>query len=194
MNIPNLSSRPFLNTRPVWLLIVAAGTLAAILSAVNLNLWIVSNRGLEEQLARERTLAAEQAKLVGEMKADVTALDRVPWRNLDRRVEDINLVLREHAFSWLQLLDDVERVLPREVRIIRIIPTMGKEGVELGLDGVARDRDAFLDLLDNLIADPAFEAPRPRSEVMPEQSSSAGYEFTVSVKYLVDRATGEETP
>ncbi len=194
MNIPNLSSRPFLNTRPVWLLIVAAGTLALVLSAVNLNLWIVSNLGLEEQLARERTLAAEQAKLVGEMKADLAALDRVPWRSLNRRVEDINLVLHEHAFSWLQLFDDVERVLPREVRIIRIAPTVGKEGVELGLDGVARDRDAFLDLLDNLIADPAFDEPRPRSERMPEQSSSAGYEFTVSVKYVYDWVAGEATP
>jgi Tfp pilus assembly protein PilN len=190
MNIPNLASRPFLNTRPVWLLTAVAGTLAVALSAVNLNLWLVSNRGLEEQLARERTLLAEQQQLVNELKVDVAALDRVPWRPLNRRVEDLNVVLREHAFSWLQLLDDVERVLPREVRIIRISPTVGKQDVELGLDGVARDRGAFLDLLDNLIADPSFDEPRPRSERTPEQSSGAGYDFTVSVKYRPE----EEAP
>lgn len=189
MNVPNLASRPFLNTRPVWLLVAATGTLAVVLSAVNLNLWLASNRGLEEQLARERTLAEEQAKLVTEMKRDLAALDRVPWRSLERRVGNLNLVLHEHAFSWLELLDDVERVLPREVKIIRVSPTVGKDGVELGLDGVARDRGSFLDLLDNLIADPSFEEPRPRSERTPEQSSGAGYDFTVSVKYLPGRGT-----
>jgi Tfp pilus assembly protein PilN len=183
LNIPNLASRPFLNTRPVWLLTAVAGTLALTLAAVNFNLWMISNRGLEEQLAREQALLAEQKQLVDELRSDAAALDQVPWRALNRRVDDLNMVLREHAFSWLRLLDDLERVLPREVRIIRVSPTVGKEDVELGLEGVARDRGALLDLLDNLIADPSFDEPRPRSERTPEQSSGVGYDFVLSVKY-----------
>lgn len=194
MKVPNLASKPFLNTRPVWLLVAAAGTLAVALSAVNLNLWLASNRGLEEQIERQRTLAAEQAGLVTELRRDIETLDRVPWRALDRQVENLNLVLREHSFSWLQLLDDVERVLPREVRIIRIAPTVGKDSVELGLDGISSDRDAFLDLLDNLIFDPSFDEPRPRTERLPEQARSANFEFTVSVRYLPGRTAGEHAP
>lgn len=194
MNIPNLASRPFLNTRPVWLLVVVAGTLAVALSAVNLNLWLASNRNLDEHLERERAMTAEQTRLVADLKRDIATLDRVPWRALNRRVEDLNLVLREHSFSWLGLLDDVERVLPREVRIIRIAPTVGKEEVELGLDGIAVDRDAFLELLDNLIADPSFEEPRPHTERLPEQARSVNFEFTVSVRYLPGRAVGEGAP
>ena len=52
--------------------------------------------------------------------------------------------------------------------------------MELSLTGVSRTREAWLEFLDNLIADPRFAKPSPRSEDVEDQ----GYGFTLMVTYL----------
>lgn len=183
MTPPNLASRPFLNTRPVWLLVITSGALALALSATNLHLWLASNRSLAVQVERRDEMLAEQRQLEATLKSDSATLDRVPWKTLNRRVTNLNLVMRAHDFSWLDLLDDLARVLPREVRITRIAPTFDGDTVRLSLQGIARSRDDLLDLLDAMITDPEFDEPRPRTETFPEQAASATYEFTLDVLY-----------
>jgi len=39
---PNLATRPFLNTRPVWLVTAVAGAVTVILLAFNLRLFLVA--------------------------------------------------------------------------------------------------------------------------------------------------------
>ena len=64
MITPNLATRPFLNTRPVWLVTAAAGLAALILLALNLRLFFVANRSLDDEAARRthtETAPAEPA-------------------------------------------------------------------------------------------------------------------------------------
>ena len=117
MITPNLATRPFLNTRPVWLVTAAAGLAALILIALNLHLFLVANRSLEDEMARRDALLEQHDILETEVRKDIGALERVPWRTLTRRVQATNLILREHAFSWLGMLDDIERVMPYDVRV-----------------------------------------------------------------------------
>jgi hypothetical protein len=184
MNVPNLASRPFLNTRPVWLVTVAAGAVALVLAAINVQLFAASNRNLAAQLERKDELTAEYAAIRTAARSDITALDRVNWRSLHRQVEGLNVILREHEFSWLALLDDVERVMPYDVRLIRIAPSIDKSKVELSLECVAKTREAMLGFLDNLINDPSFADPIPQWERHPDASEVVGYTFTVEVNYL----------
>ncbi len=117
---------------------------------------------------------------VGSLLAE---LEKVPWRSLASRVSGTNLVLREWGFSWLDLLDDIEAVMPREVRVIRIGPSVGPDEVTLNLMVVARSRDAMIELLQNLINDPSFSQPIPIHEGFPEESRTAGYDLTLRVNY-----------
>jgi Tfp pilus assembly protein PilN len=184
---PNLATRPFLNTRPVWLVTAGAGLAALVLIALNLRLFFVANRSLEDEIARRDALLLRHQALEAEIREDIEALERVPWRSLSSRVEATNLVLREHAFSWLGMLDDIERVMPYDVRLTRIAPAVGADEVTLSLALVAHNRDAMLQLLDNLIADPRFSSPTPSSEATPEQSATAGYEMSLRVNYHPSR-------
>ena len=65
-----------------------------------------------------------------------------PWRSLAARVNAANAILREHAFSWLQMLNDIERVMPYDVRLTKIAPSVGSDGVALSIEVIARNRDA----------------------------------------------------
>ena len=184
MNVPNLASRPFLNTRPVWLVTVAAGAVALVLAAVNVQLFAASNRNLAAQLERKDELAAEFEAVTTAARSDITALDKVNWHSLSRQVDGLNVILREHGFSWLALLDDIERVMPYDVRLTRISPTIEKSKIELSLEGVAKTREAMLGFLDNLISDGSFADPIPQWEKHPDESQVVGYTFTIGVEYL----------
>ena len=191
MNAPNLASRPFLNTRPVWVVTSIAILIALVFAVVNVRTWVHTTDVLAEQLALKERLEAERDAIETAARRDVAALDDVPWGSLRARVTQTNRVLREHRFSWLQLLDDIERVLPYDLRMIRIGPSVEQEGVNLNMAFVARNREAMLDLIDAMIADPRFEDPLPRIEKTPEDSQGGSYNVTMTAVYNPPEETVE---
>jgi hypothetical protein len=112
---PNLATRPFLNTRQVWLVAGAAGVLAIILTILNVRLYLASTTDLGAELTRRDELEERYLQLETEVRADVDALQKVPWRTLSGRVQATNLILHQHSFLWLQMLDDIEAVMPWDV-------------------------------------------------------------------------------
>jgi len=180
---PNLATRPFLNTRPVWLLTAITGALALILIGFNIRLFLVENRTLGDEISRRDELDVRYRAVASEVAADVGELRRVPWASLQTRVDATNLVLREHNFSWLRMLDDIERVMPYDVRLIKISPSVGPEDVTLSLSVIARNRDAMLQLLDQFITDPRFNDPTPSTERTPEESATGNYSLIMRVNY-----------
>jgi Tfp pilus assembly protein PilN len=187
MIAPNLASKPHLNTRPVWIVTAVAGFLAVLFAVINTSVWITSSRALEEQIALHGRLEQEHERLSAEVGELAEELNRVPWRSLTARVNAVNGVIREHGFSWIGLLDDIERILPYDVRLTKINPKVDVDSVILSLSAVGRTRDALLDLLDNLIADPSFSEPTPMSEITPEESGF-GYVLTLTVVHHPGRA------
>lgn len=180
MIAPNLASRPHLNTRPAWIVTAVAASVALVFAAVNTHVWLKSSRSLEEQILRQEELQLEYQRLTAEVGQQTEDLSRVPWRSLAARVNSVNLVIQEHEFSWIGLLDDIERVLPYEVRLTKISPKVDAGEVNLSLEAVGRSRDALLDLLDAFIEDPRFSDPTPLSEITPEGSTS-GYVLNLTV-------------
>jgi Tfp pilus assembly protein PilN len=180
---PNLATRPFLNTRPVWLVTAAAAVLAVILLVFNLRLYLVANRTLDDETSRRDALLERHERLESEVRRNVQTLEKVPWRSLSARVDSTNLILGEHAFSWLEMLDDIEAVMPYDVRLTRIAPSVGPDSVTLSLSVVAHNRDAMLELLDNLVVDPRFEDPTPSNETTPEEGSEPAYVMVLRVTY-----------
>jgi Tfp pilus assembly protein PilN len=184
MITPSLASRPFLNTRPVWVMTIAAGVIALILIALNLRFFLATNRAVEDEIATRDALEERYGELNSEARQEIAMLDRVPWRTLEARVNATNLVLQEHAFSWLQMLDDIEHVMPYDVRLTRITPSVSPEGVMLAFEVVARNRDAMLNFIDNLVEDPRFDDPVLASEKTPEDSNTGTYVLNMRVQYL----------
>ncbi len=104
----------------------------------------------------------------------------MPWKSLAARVNAVNTVIQEHEFSWIGLLDDIERVLPYDVRLTKITPKVDADTVNLSLIAIGRTREALLEFFDNLIDDPSFSDPTPSSEITPEESGF-GYVFQMTV-------------
>jgi Tfp pilus assembly protein PilN len=190
MITPSLASRPFLNTRPVWVMTIVAGCVALVLIALNIRFYLTTNRMVEGEISTRDALEERFGELESDARQEIAFLNRVPWRTLGARVNATNLVLQEHAFSWLQMLDDIERVMPYDVRLARIGPSVGPDGVMLNFEVLARNRDAMLNFIDNLVEDPKFDEPTLASEQTPEDSDTGTYLLTMRVRYLAS----EEAP
>jgi Tfp pilus assembly protein PilN len=180
MIAPNLASKPHLNTRPVWLVAATAGLITLVFAVVNTSVWFTSSRSLEEQILLHQQLEAEFERLSVEVGEQAESLNKVPWRSLSARVSAVNTVIREHEFSWIGLLDDIERVLPWDVRLTKISPRVEVDKVNLSFTAIGRTRESLLDLLDALIEDPSFSEPTPGAEATPEESGY-GYVLTLTV-------------
>ncbi len=184
MIVANLASKPRFNTRPVWILTGAAVLIGLVLAAVNIRLFLSSNQTLEEQIVRRDMLQLRRDALGGEFSGHSAVLDQVPWQSLGARIELVNEVLAEHRFSWSDLLDHLAEVLPWQVRVVSVSPSLDDDGVTLDLEAVSKDREGFLDLLDRMVADPYFDDPLPSRETWPEGGQSSEYLFRMRVVYL----------
>lgn len=180
---PNLAARPLLNTRPVWLVAAAAGALALALIVANVVFFIRTGQTLAPLVEHRDQLLVEERALNAKLSGLVANLAKVPWKSLGSRVDATNVILREHNFSWLAMLDDLERVMPYDVRLVQISPDVGPAEVEIYLNLVAKTREAMIELLENLVSDPSFSRPTPRSETTPEQSQSGSYQMSLGVRY-----------
>ena len=184
MHRPNLAREPFANTRPVWVTGVALALLAALATTVSV-VEYVGKHG-QEQAAASRlvTLEARRAELATEVRAANEKLSRVSWKALAGEAASLGQVVAHRRLSWTLMLGDLERVLPWNVRLVSISPSVDADGqVKLVLAGVATGREAWLELLARLFTDSHFSEPVPLSEEAPGATNSQGHRFQVSVHY-----------
>ncbi len=176
----NLAARPYRDERPFIAVVVAGSLLIAFLTLTNFDAWY---RYRNETQSTRAKIAALEKQAAGE-RARTDALNQkirsVDVKSLAKQTQFANIQLAERAFSWSELLDHLERVLPDYVRIASISPTFGENGlVTLNLQCTARDADGLLNTLNRFNRDGRFSNAFPRNEDHTEQ----GYRFNITVDY-----------
>ncbi len=185
MRRPNLASAPFLNTRPVWVLGGALLVTAVALTVISVSEFLLKRE--EEEGLRQRLTVLQQrrevvAQAVGELNRTLAV---VPWKQLQGDTAALGQIAGKRSWAWTTMLADVERVLPWDVRLVSISPSVDDKGrVRLALVGVAAGRDSWLKLLTRLFNDPSFAEPVPALEEAPSATNPGGYRFQLAVRYL----------
>jgi type IV pilus assembly protein PilN len=105
---------------------------------------------------------------------------RVNQKALNNQVAFINTQIEERAFSWSALLDDLEQVMPADVRLMSLNPSVSRDGeITLALVCASKQSDGLVRLINNLFANPNFDRPTPQQEATEEGL----HRFAVSVSY-----------
>lgn len=176
----NLAARPYRDYRPVYAVVVVASILIALLMLNNIETYY---RYKIETKTTRATIARLEAETEQERTLEATAdhqLKNVNLAALDAETRFINARLAERAFSWSELLDRLETVVPRDVRIHSIAPTFGKNGlVHLEMLCDAKTTNGMLGTIVNLQSDPRFANPFPHNE----SASESGYSFSIGVDF-----------
>jgi Tfp pilus assembly protein PilN len=176
----NLAAKPYRDYRPYVAVVVVASVLTAFLALQNVDAWLKYQHNTRTTRAAidgiDRQIRDEQRR------ADAAAqrLRSVDTKLLSAQAAYVNARLAERAFSWSELLDRLERVLPDDVRIESIAPTFNRDGmVHLILPCYGKSNSSMVTTIDRLNHDPQFSNAFPSNE----DKVQDGYRFNISVDY-----------
>jgi Tfp pilus assembly protein PilN len=160
----NLASRPVRNNTVVGSVLGIAGTALVLASVYNLYVFL-SYGNSYAQLQREQ---AEDRVKIAELQVEEKRLvEEIRKRNF-KRVFDQGRVAGEliirGAFSWTELFNTLEGVVPPEVVMTAIRPNITAEGIVMRIEGVAKNHAALLAFETRLQQNPAFAKVYPSSE------------------------------
>ena len=176
----NLAGRPYRDYRPLYAVVVATSILIAIMLLNNIE---TGYRYVRDTRTTRDKIAQVDSQTDAENRRTEDAYQRLRGVNvklLSDQAQFVNARLAERAFSWSELLDRLERVLPDDVRIESISPSFAKNGiVHLAMQGLAKNGDGMTRTIDRLNRDPHFASPFPTSE----NRTDRGFEFGIGVDY-----------
>jgi Tfp pilus assembly protein PilN len=176
----NLAARPYRDYRPYIAVMAVGWLLVALMALNNLDTWYRYQHDTkttrDETAALERQAAVERTKL----QTSQQRLHSINVALMTAQTQYVNSRLAERAFSWSELLDRLERVLPDDVRLISISPSFNKNGlVHLTLACVGKTGTSLVKTLDNFNRDEHFSRPFPNSE----NETTTGFNFGIGVDY-----------
>jgi Tfp pilus assembly protein PilN len=177
----NLAARPYRDTRPFTIVTVVLAMIIAGMTYINADTFIRYRHETRTTTAKIATLQAQTAE---EQRGAAAVVDRVKRIDIDllaTQTQFANAQLAERAFSWSELLDRLERVLPNDVRIGGVAPQFDKNGlVHLALKCETKTGQGMVNTINRFNADPHFTHAFPTSE---RHVGENAYQFDVSVDY-----------
>jgi hypothetical protein len=176
----NLASRPFRDYRPVYAAVVLMALLTAFLALNNVDTFL---RYRTETKATRANVAKLELQIADEQRRTDTLAQRlrgVDVKLLLSQTEFANAQLAERAFSWSELLDRLEKVLPNDVRLQSVTPSFDKDGlVHLSMACITKTGEGLTATINRFNADPHFANAFPQSEAI----NGIEYHFTLGVDY-----------
>ena len=179
----NLATEPFRKDRAMT---IASSTLAVIMAGLfGLLIWLfmaerkemASTRAEIGKLeAQVRTMSAEQSKLEALLRQPDNA------EVLERAVF-LNALLLRKGVSWTKIFNDLEGVLPHNVRLISVRPQIDdKNEIFLDMFVGSQSGEPVIDLLRKLESAPQFGSTAVHTMLPPTQNEPL-YRYRVSVHY-----------
>lgn len=176
----NLAARPYRDTRPFTIAVVVASTVIAAMTYLNAVTFLRYRFDTRTTTAKVASLQAQTQQEQQRAASVNERLKRIDVALLASQTQFANAQLAERAFSWSELLDRLEHVLPNDVRIGGVSPRFDKNGlIHLSLSCDTKTGQGMIDTINHFNADSHFANAFPASE----SKVDAGYKFVVGVDY-----------
>jgi type IV pilus assembly protein PilN len=139
----NLASQPYEDARQFWMrwgtAVCALGLLTLILLSLDVSGWLVARRD-HAAIAQTRELIAQR----DQVRADAERILNLPQNRTTRdESQFLNQLIDRKAFSWTQVLENLEKVMPPRVHLVSISPTLDEDNqlaLKMVVAGDSRDR------------------------------------------------------
>ena len=183
MKIPiNLASRPFRKDRAMvvaslGVCVVLLGTLGMLISLA------LADR---DQYADLRGEINRLNRRIRTVQTDQATLDAVLHKEENAEVLVgslfLNSLLKRKGISWTRIFADLEEIVPYDVKVLQIRPTVSGQVVSLDLLLGSETPPPLIELLRKFGESPIFSNPDPKTMQSPSQSEPL-YRFRLSVDY-----------
>jgi hypothetical protein len=176
----NLASRPFRDYRPIYAVVVVTSLLIAFLMLNNVDTYYRYVR--DTRKTRDEIASIESQTRQEHRRAEVATkvISTIDLTSLSKETKFVNAQLAERAFSWSELLDRLEVVLPANTRIMSVAPSFADNGlVHLSLQCEGKTAASMVNMLARLQRDPHFATPFPTGQDV----TANGYRFGFGVDF-----------
>ena len=160
----NLATRPFRNNTLYWTGFGSAGAILAALTAVNVWLFLHAGTSVQQSGQEMQIKQARRDSLIRDEQRLSVKLTKLDFKGLAREAEFANDAIRRRIFSWTELFNRLEEVVPATVMMTSIRPEIQAEGISIVAEGTAKDQEGLLDFEENLIRSAYFSRIYPGSE------------------------------
>jgi Tfp pilus assembly protein PilN len=147
----NLASRPFYNVRAVHVTIGAFALVVLALTAFNVVQLVRLTSSQGTLGARAAEAEREAQRLRGEATRIRTQINQKELEAVATAAREANSIIDRRAFSWTELLTQLEATLPDDVRITTVRPRLDKDIFKVGVIAEARraeDVASFIEALE----------------------------------------------
>lgn len=176
----NLASNPYRDYRPVYAVVVVVSLLIAFLMLQNIDTYyryVSETKSTRARIGELESEAAKEQRVAQSIDERMRSLDVT---SLATQTRFINAQIAERAFSWSELLDRLERVMPGDVRITSIQPSFLTNGfVHLEIMCDAKTAEGLVETINQFNGAQQFSGPFPHGETR----TAAGYQFGLGVDY-----------
>ena len=142
----NLATRAYVNRRTLYMSYALLGSLLTIVILFNLIRVFSLNSDIYRNRNNIETIESNILARTGVEAADYSESN---YQDILKRIENANEILLRDSFRWTRFLEQMEVVVPRQVRILQIDPSYKDETIKLS--GQAKDLKSLKLFLDNLI-------------------------------------------
>ena len=176
----NLAAKPYRDYRPVYAVVVVMSILVAFLMLNNIETYVRyvrDTRTTRDEVALIEAQIRQERARTEVVTKETSTIDLV---TLSKESRFVNAQLAQRAFSWSELLDRLEVVVPGNVRITAVSPQFSDTGlVHLNIKFEGKSADSMLNTLARFQRDVNFASPFPTTQDI----SGAGYRFVIGVDY-----------
>ncbi len=186
MRLPlNLATHPYEDAKKFYSQWVPLLVLLAVL-AVGLTWYAAADymeyRRQNRELDDLRAKVAELQKVREEATRTLALPDNAGTRDQSMF---LNYLIRQKAFSWTQVMADLEKIMPAQVKVSAIKPSLSPEGrLEFTLTVITRKRDSGLELVRRMEGSPRFAAPELRNERTQTDDKTNTTEYAMEIGAL----------
>jgi Tfp pilus assembly protein PilN len=185
----NLATRPFYNVRAVQIAILVLVIIVIGFTAFNV-IELLRLRGSENTLGSHASESeAEAQRLRTEANRIRTQIDQKELEAVSAAAREANAIIDRRAFSWTELLQQIEETLPPDVRITTVQPGLEEGVFRVTLAAEARRPEDVADFIDALEKTGAFADVVPLREAITDEGLVA---TTIDTVYTPRPRAAEE--
>ena len=181
----NLATHPYEDSRRFYLQWIPL--LALLVALAGGSSWYAYSEYAEyRQQNRELDELNTKIAELEKVKAEATqTLDRPDNSGTRDQAAFLNYLIRQKAFSWTQVLADLEKIMPAQVKVSSIKPTLTSDGrLEFTLVVNTRKRDNGIELVRRMESSPRFAYPQIRAERSQTDDKTKQNDFSLEIGAL----------
>jgi Tfp pilus assembly protein PilN len=185
----NLATHPYEDAKEFWRQwgtgLTVMGLVTLLLVGFTVWKWHKASKDRTEVSTLEHNIAV----LDGKLARNEATLNRPENRTLREQSNYLNNLFQQKAFSWTQIFEDLERVMPPRLHVVSIHPELDSSNqLEIKLVVAGDSHDHALDLVRKMEESKHFQQTHINGENFGQEPGGDNVKFDITALYIPDVA------